>query len=41
MYGGVIIVDDLMKIVEVVKKYDVLFVKIIGVSWIGLYGVKK
>ena len=41
MYGGVTTADDLMKIAEVAKKYDVPLVKITGASRIGLYGVKK
>ncbi|TKH19909.1 NAD(P)/FAD-dependent oxidoreductase, partial [Bacillus cereus] len=41
MYGGVTTADDLMKIAEFAKKYDVPLVKITGASRIGLYGVKK
>lgn len=41
MYGGVTTADDLMRIAEVAKKYDVPLVKITGASRIGLYGVKK
>ena len=41
MYGGVTTADDLMKIAEVAKKYNVPLVKITGASRIGLYGVKK
>ncbi|PEI52028.1 nitrite reductase large subunit NirB [Bacillus pseudomycoides] len=41
MYGGVTTADDLMKIAEVAKRYDVPLVKITGASRIGLYGVKK
>ena len=35
MYGGVTTADDLMKIAEVRKKYDVPLVKITGASRIG------
>ncbi|MDH2881753.1 nitrite reductase large subunit NirB [Bacillus cytotoxicus] len=41
MYGGVTNADDLMRIAEVAKKYDVPLIKITGASRIGLYGVKK
>ncbi|EMA6344051.1 nitrite reductase large subunit NirB [Bacillus cytotoxicus] len=41
MYSGVTTADDLMRIAEVAKKYDVPLVKITGASRIGLYGVKK
>ncbi|MDK7472636.1 NADPH-nitrite reductase large subunit [Bacillus paranthracis] len=41
MYGGVTTADDLIKIAEVAKKYNVPLVKITGASRIGLYGVKK
>ena len=41
VYGGVTTADDLMKIAEVAKKYNVPLVKITGASRIGLYGVKK
>lgn len=41
MYGGTTTAEDLIKIGEVAKKYDVPLVKITGASRIGLYGVKK
>lgn len=41
MYGGVTNADDLIRIAEVAKKYDVPLIKITGASRIGLYGVKK
>jgi len=41
MYGGTTTAEDLVKIGEVAKKYNVPLVKITGASRIGLYGVKK
>lgn len=41
MYGGTTTADDLIKLGEVAKKYNVPLVKITGASRIGLYGVKK
>ncbi|WP_041808096.1 nitrite reductase large subunit NirB [Evansella cellulosilytica] len=41
MYGGTTTADDLIKLGEVAKKYDVPLVKVTGASRIGLYGVKK
>lgn len=41
MYGGTTTPDDLVRIGEVAKKYNVPLVKITGASRIGLYGVKK
>ncbi|SDN77148.1 nitrite reductase large subunit NirB [Alkalicoccus daliensis] len=41
MYGGTTTAEDLVKMGEVAKKYDVPLVKITGASRIGLYGVKK
>ncbi|RVT57611.1 nitrite reductase large subunit NirB [Niallia taxi] len=41
MYGGTTTADDLIKLGEAAKKYNVPLVKITGASRIGLYGVKK
>ncbi|MGJ9383872.1 nitrite reductase large subunit NirB [Salipaludibacillus sp. CF4.18] len=41
MYGGTTTADELVRMGEVAKKYDVPLVKITGASRIGLYGVKK
>ncbi|MBW0763152.1 nitrite reductase large subunit NirB [Mammaliicoccus lentus] len=41
MQGGVTNADQLIKLGEVAKKYDVPLVKITGAQRIGLYGVKK
>ncbi len=41
MYGGVTSADDLIKIGEVAKKYDVPMVKVTGGQRIDLLGVKK
>lgn len=41
MYGGTTSPDDLIRIGEVAKKYNVPLVKITGASRVGLYGVKK
>ncbi|WP_088033454.1 nitrite reductase large subunit NirB [Evansella clarkii] len=41
MYGGTTTADELIRIGEVAKKYEVPLVKITGASRIGLYGVKK
>lgn len=41
MYGGTTTPEDLIRIGEVAKKYEVPLVKITGASRIGLYGVKK
>ncbi|MCD8500861.1 MAG: nitrite reductase large subunit NirB [Bacillaceae bacterium] len=41
MYGGTTTAEDLIRIGEVAKKYDVPLVKITGAARIGLYGVKK
>ncbi|MBS4209468.1 nitrite reductase large subunit NirB [Bacillus sp. FJAT-50079] len=41
MYGGTTTGDDLIKLGEVAKKYNVPLVKITGASRVGLYGVKK
>lgn len=41
MYGGTTTPEELIRIGEVAKKYEVPLVKITGASRIGLYGVKK
>ncbi|MCE4050092.1 nitrite reductase large subunit NirB [Bacillus sp. Au-Bac7] len=41
MYGGTTTADELIKLGEAAKKYNVPLVKITGASRIGLYGVKK
>jgi len=41
MYGGTTTAEDLIKLGEAAKKYNVPLVKITGASRIGLYGVKK
>nr|WP_145157388.1 nitrite reductase large subunit NirB [Paenibacillus terrae] len=41
MYGGTTTPEDLIRIGEVAKKYNVPLVKITGASRIGLYGVQK
>lgn len=41
MQGGVTNADQLIRLGEVAKKYDVPLVKITGAQRIGLYGVKK
>ncbi|MBN9517665.1 NAD(P)/FAD-dependent oxidoreductase [bacterium] len=41
MYGGVTSADDLIKIGEVAKKYDVPMVKVTGGQRIDLLGIKK
>lgn len=41
MYGGTTTADDLIKMGEIAKKYNVPLVKVTGASRIGLYGVKK
>jgi len=41
MQGGVTNPDQLIKLGEVAKKYDVPLVKITGAQRIGLYGIKK
>lgn len=41
MYGGVTSADDLIKIGEVAKKYDVPLVKVTGGQRIDLLGIKK
>lgn len=41
MYGGVTTAEDLIRLGEVAKKYNVPLVKITGASRIGLYGIKK
>ncbi|MBB5174035.1 nitrite reductase large subunit NirB [Texcoconibacillus texcoconensis] len=41
MYGGTTTADELIRMGEVAKKYDVPLVKVTGASRIGLYGVKK
>jgi len=41
MYGGTTTAEDLIRIGEVAKKYNVPLVKVTGASRIGLYGVKK
>lgn len=41
MYGGTTTAEDLIKMGEVAKKYNVPLVKVTGASRIGLYGVKK
>ncbi|WJP97147.1 nitrite reductase large subunit NirB [Macrococcus bovicus] len=41
MQGGVTNPDQLIKIAEVAKKYDVELLKITGAQRIGLYGIKK
>lgn len=41
MYGGTTTPEELIRMGEVAKKYEVPLVKITGASRIGLYGVKK
>jgi len=41
MYGGTTTADELVRLGEVAKKFDVPLVKVTGASRIGLYGVKK
>ncbi|MGP7817131.1 nitrite reductase large subunit NirB [Niallia sp. 01092] len=41
MYGGTTTAEELIRLGEVAKKYNVPLVKITGASRIGLYGVKK
>lgn len=41
VYGGLSNAEDLMRIAEVAKKYDVPAVKVTGGQRIGLFGVKK
>ncbi|WP_416149913.1 nitrite reductase large subunit NirB [Salipaludibacillus sp. HK11] len=41
MYGGTTTADELVRMGEVAKKYDIPLVKVTGASRIGLYGVKK
>ncbi|OPA74255.1 nitrite reductase large subunit [Paenibacillus selenitireducens] len=41
MYGGTTTPDDLIRIGQVAKKYNVPLVKITGAARVGLFGVKK
>lgn len=41
MYGGVTTAEDLQKIAEVARKYDVPLVKLTGGQRIGLFGLKQ